>query len=146
MTWNIVLGKTAQLMLPGENVRHHGVIHAPWRQRRERGMKKSFHVGLGARNFRDLKSVVSVERGWQKPAWTDSMNESGQLFGASFHQCEGAAASQVESWVVVSPQPTTRLMIVAKTGSKGVQGIHSPLLKTHLEIYYHGSFPLPSIV
>lgn len=44
-----------------------------------------------------LVSVVSAERGWQRLVWTDFRSESGQLVAASFHECLGVAARQVES-------------------------------------------------
>lgn len=50
---------------------------APWRPARG---TENFRVGLGVRGSSViLVSVVSVERGWQRLAWTDSSSESGSL-------------------------------------------------------------------
>lgn len=90
------------LLLVGDDTEQQEVPpmdYTPWRP--ESGTEKNFHVGLGVRGSSViLVSVVSVERGWQRLLWTDSSSESGQLCDASFHQCLGVAARQVESHVV----------------------------------------------
>lgn len=107
-------------------------------------MKKNFHLGSGVKFLRDLNKYglcgVRVAE-----ALTDAGNESGQLFSTSLHQRKRAVARQVEGWVATS-QPTTRLRIGTTTGSKKVQGIYYPPLRTHLQIYDHGSFLLLSAV
>lgn len=66
-----------------------------------------------------------MERRWQELAWTDSKNESGK---SQYVICLVPGSCCQAEWYLLNTN-----MIGAKTGSKGIQGMH-------------GSFPLLSVV